>query len=150
MASTTTNLGLTKPAYTDDADVAVINANSDIIDAAYGSLSDQIGPLSYLKTDDKTSAVAAINSFWDEIFNVPTTTLTDVDLNDTRTPGAYLIGSGCTNTPSLNDGKLLVLNTGNANYTRQFYIGGYNVAIFTRNRYYSNGWIWSSWLPLVN
>ena len=42
MASTTTNLGLTKPAYTDDADVAVINANSDIIDAAYGSLSDQI------------------------------------------------------------------------------------------------------------
>jgi hypothetical protein len=45
MASTTTNLGLTKPAYTDDADVAVINANSDIIDAAYGSLSDQMATI---------------------------------------------------------------------------------------------------------
>lgn len=50
MASTTTNLGLTKPAYTDDADVAVINANSDIIDAAYGSLSDQIANISTLTT----------------------------------------------------------------------------------------------------
>lgn len=60
MASTTTNLGLTKPAYTDDADVAVINANSDIIDAAYGSLSDQVANLtnntvreySYLTQDE--------------------------------------------------------------------------------------------------
>lgn len=38
MSSTTTNLGLTKPAYTDDADVAIINSNMDIIDTAYGSI----------------------------------------------------------------------------------------------------------------
>lgn len=38
MATTTTNLGLTKPAYTDDADVMDINGNMDVIDAAVGAL----------------------------------------------------------------------------------------------------------------
>ena len=33
MATTTTNLGLTKPAGTDEVDIAVINANMDTIDA---------------------------------------------------------------------------------------------------------------------
>jgi len=36
MATNTSILGLTKPAYTDDADVAVINSNSDLIDAEAG------------------------------------------------------------------------------------------------------------------
>ena len=34
MATTTANLGLTKPDYTEKADVAVINGNMDKIDAA--------------------------------------------------------------------------------------------------------------------
>ena len=34
MATTTTNLGLTKPAGTEEVDIAVINANMDLIDAA--------------------------------------------------------------------------------------------------------------------
>ena len=34
MASSTTNLGLVKPAYNEAADVAVINGNMDIIDTA--------------------------------------------------------------------------------------------------------------------
>ena len=34
MATTTTNLGLTKPDYTDAADIAVINTNMDTVDAA--------------------------------------------------------------------------------------------------------------------
>lgn len=34
MATTTTNLGLTKPAYSDTADIADINGNMDIIDQA--------------------------------------------------------------------------------------------------------------------
>ena len=38
MASTTTNLGLTKPAYADEADIAVLNGNMDLLDAAYGSI----------------------------------------------------------------------------------------------------------------
>lgn len=36
MASTTTNLGLTKPAYSDDADISDINGNMDLIDAEAG------------------------------------------------------------------------------------------------------------------
>lgn len=36
MATTTTNLGLTKPATTDAVDISVINGNMDLIDAALG------------------------------------------------------------------------------------------------------------------
>ena len=36
MATTTTNLGLTKPAYSDSADVSVLNSNMDLIDAEAG------------------------------------------------------------------------------------------------------------------
>ena len=38
MATTTTNLGLTKPATTDNVDVSVLNANMELIDAAVGRL----------------------------------------------------------------------------------------------------------------
>ena len=38
MSSTTTNLGLTKPAYADEADIAVLNGNMDLLDAAYGNI----------------------------------------------------------------------------------------------------------------
>ena len=38
MASTTTNLGLTKPAYSDDADLSDINGNMDLIDAEAGKV----------------------------------------------------------------------------------------------------------------
>ena len=39
MATTTTNLGLTKPAYSDSEDVSVLNSNMDLIDAAFGDVS---------------------------------------------------------------------------------------------------------------
>ena len=42
MASTTSNLGLTKPAGTDKALVSVINTNSDILDRSAGGLMDAI------------------------------------------------------------------------------------------------------------
>ena len=42
MATTTTNLGLTKPAYTEQADISVINSNMDTIDSAIGTLQSQI------------------------------------------------------------------------------------------------------------
>ena len=67
MASTTTNLGLTKPAYTDDADVAVLNANSDIIDAAFGSLSDQIATLPTLNGAADCNACSTLKNLFDTI-----------------------------------------------------------------------------------
>ena len=37
MATKTSLLGLTKPAYTDAADIAVLNTNFDLIDKAVGN-----------------------------------------------------------------------------------------------------------------
>lgn len=38
MASTTTNLGLTKPTTSEAADISVINTNMDLIDEAFGNI----------------------------------------------------------------------------------------------------------------
>ena len=45
MATTTTNLGLTKPAYTDAADIAVINDNMDTLDLWAGQKNDAIAKI---------------------------------------------------------------------------------------------------------
>lgn len=45
MATVTANIGLTKPGYTDSAEVGVLNANFDIIDGKIGDL---------LKADEAT------------------------------------------------------------------------------------------------
>lgn len=42
MASTTTNLGLTKPSGTEVPDISVINGNMDKIDSAVGNMQDNI------------------------------------------------------------------------------------------------------------
>lgn len=54
MATQTTNLGLTKPAGADYVQIGDFNGNSDLVDAA-------IGKLAELRTNVKTSLVAAIN-----------------------------------------------------------------------------------------
>lgn len=45
MATTTANLGLTKPTYTEAADIAVINANMDKIDVAVGNLRERVNSM---------------------------------------------------------------------------------------------------------
>lgn len=74
MASTTTNLGLTKPAYTDSADVAVINSNMDILDtkigaigstsvaSQIGTLSEQIGPYGESQWVGNVTSIDALDS----------------------------------------------------------------------------------------
>lgn len=42
MATTTTNLKLTKPAGTEKPDISVINGNMDKIDTAFGDMQDDI------------------------------------------------------------------------------------------------------------
>ena len=54
MATTTPNLGLTKPEVTDRVNVSDLNENADLLDAIIGKLSD-------LNTAQKDSLVAAIN-----------------------------------------------------------------------------------------
>ena len=54
MATTTPNLGLSKPEVTDRVNVSDLNENADLLDAIIGKLSD-------LNTAQKDSLVAAIN-----------------------------------------------------------------------------------------
>ena len=54
MATTTPNLGLSKPEVTDKVNVSDLNENADLLDAIIGKLSD-------LNTAQKDSLVAAIN-----------------------------------------------------------------------------------------
>ena len=54
MATTTPNLGLTKPEVADRVNVSDLNENADLLDAIIGKLSD-------LNTAQKDSLVAAIN-----------------------------------------------------------------------------------------
>lgn len=122
----TPNLDLVKPAGTDHALVSVINSNSDKIDGGFGTLSEQIGA------------------------NVPTQTYNG-NLNDLVTPGWYILGSSVTNPPpTLAAGKLHVEKGGETNYVRQTYYCGYDPKIYTRIRYYSNGWVWTAWQEVTN
>jgi len=134
MATTTSALPdgtkLTKPAYTDSADIAVINTNMDNI----------------------ANNINSLNSNINQFTGVPTDTYNG-DLNSLLTPGWYLLGSGATNTPPhTSTGKLKVEKGGTDNYIRQTYYGGYNYNIYTRVRYYSNGsgWLWTDWQEVTN
>lgn len=82
---------------------------------------------------------------------LPTATLNS-DLNNELTPGWYLLGNSCTNTPPvLSGGKLHIEQGSSSNYVRQTYYGGYNPEIYTRARYYYNGaWHWNAWQEVTN
>ena len=54
MATTTTNYGLTKPAYSETADIAVINSNMDTIDRHLKTL--------YDTTSTHTSQISTLQS----------------------------------------------------------------------------------------
>lgn len=87
--------------------------------------------------------------FYSQILKQPTTQLSNVDLNNYINGGIYSIGATCSNAPpTLTGGKLLVIENEIINYARQIYIGGYDIKIYTRCRYYSNGWVWSAWYSL--
>jgi len=55
MATTTANLGLTKPAYADTADIEVINGNMDILDGAVNSVE---GGIAIISNNNTHAAVA--------------------------------------------------------------------------------------------
>lgn len=58
MATTTTNLGLKKPAYSDSADVKDFNDNMDTIDTAVGTINDKIANM-FVQKSATFSNVAA-------------------------------------------------------------------------------------------
>lgn len=60
MATKTTNLELNKPAYTDTADIAVVNDNFDILDTILGSMMTPVTKT--ISIAGWSSAVTSINS----------------------------------------------------------------------------------------
>ena len=83
MASTTTNIGLTKPAGTDQALISAINGNMDIIDTKMGAvgntsvqgqitaLSDQIATLQSGKTNFHTTLLSLAKNGGSDTWEVP-------------------------------------------------------------------------------
>ena len=65
MATTTTNLGLTKPASSDPADISVINGNMDLIDAFAGAFLNRVYPVGaiYMSTVS-TSPATLFGGTW--------------------------------------------------------------------------------------
>ena len=61
MATTTENIGLTKPAETDYYDVGVFNTNADLIDAAVGEKANKVSP-TFTGTPKAPTAPAGTNS----------------------------------------------------------------------------------------
>ena len=85
MASTTTNIGLTKPAGTDQALISAINGNMDIIDTKMGavgntSVQGQINALSD-QIESQTITVSSLANFESQL-NTLISTMTDGQTKD--------------------------------------------------------------------
>ena len=72
MATTTPNLGLVKPDYEDLADVAVINENSDTIDAAVKAVQDRVSEKTKLYVYTSTASGITINPGGVAYLGIPT------------------------------------------------------------------------------
>ena len=55
MASTTPNIGLTRPGYTDDVDITVLNGNFTIIDTKIGELLQKVAELASQQSSSETT-----------------------------------------------------------------------------------------------
>lgn len=55
MATTTPNIGLTRPGYTDDVDITVLNSNFTIIDTKIGELLQKVAELASQQSSSETT-----------------------------------------------------------------------------------------------
>ena len=102
MATTTSTLGLTKPALTDNADIGVINTNMDLLDAAVAAKETPTGALTKATTaqsnaeaytDTKTSAIAA-DYIRQPGYGVDTGTANHLLITLSPAPTSYVDGMG--------------------------------------------------------
>ena len=101
MATQTTTLHLNKPAYTEAADIAVVNGNMDTIDTWATSTNQSIGNLSNLTTTEKGSLVGAANELNSKF--TPIDVSTNIEKNDD-----YI--NSMTNLQAYTFGKLCVIS----------------------------------------
>lgn len=55
MATVTPNIGLTRPGYTDDVDITVLNQNFTIIDTKIGELLQKVAELASQQSSSETT-----------------------------------------------------------------------------------------------
>lgn len=133
MAGSTTNLGLTKPTYSEDADIVVINTNMDTLDSKIGAVG-------------STSLQAQITSANEAISNNAVNRQDTVaDCNDTSIgAGCFRIIASTVNTPASSMYGVLYNMFGKDYYTQIAIMIGNSRMFFRR---YVNGW--SDWVELA-
>lgn len=102
MATQTTNYNLTKPSYEDNADIAVVNSNMDLIDAALGNKVEKVAGKGLSSTDytaDEKNKLAGIddganNYVHPEGTNPHSTTKADVGLGNVENVKQMPISGG--------------------------------------------------------
>lgn len=74
-----------------------------------------------------------------DIFTFPQGHLSNVELNNMKSSGVFLIQGGASHSPSGNYGVLIVLKTDN-NITKQIWWADSSNTIYTRIYYANDGW----------
>ena len=143
MAGSTTNLGLTKPTYSEDADIAVINTNMDTLDSKIGA----VGSTSL------QAQITSANEAMSKLFALEKGQIiaNSTNFNTLITPGNYAVisnnaASTMSNIPVSRAGSLYVKDntlSGDNYYIQQLYVTYENV-IYIRNTK-DQGSTWETW-----
>ena len=146
MSTSTTNISLTKPAYTDSVDVGVINDNMDLIDQHIGTIESNVSSLSTASSSHGTSITALQNGKQDKL--TPTSTSVVSNPNTELDLGVYYLDANSSNKPGTENYLLLVFPSNTVgNLLTQIAINPNGNNMFIRT--YGNSQ-WYSWRKLLN
>ena len=146
MSTSTTNIGLTKPAYTDQVDVGVLNNNSDLIDQHIGSIESNVSSLTSTSTSHTSSITSLQNSKQDKI--TPTSMSQISDANDAIELGAYYLGSTASHKPGTENYTMFVMPSNTSGTTCiQIALNPNGANMYVRT--YGNSQ-WYFWRKLIN
>lgn len=162
MATNTPNINLVKPAGTDNADISVLNGNSDILDTVIKSLQDLITNLQNATTPqailNAIKTVDGVGSGLDadlldgknstDFLNIPnkmSVILNNSNLNTITDSGEYYCNSPLNNPAGTDYGYLKVMSAGSL-YCTQTYIDYTDInKKYARNL---NNGVWSDWVKI--
>lgn len=146
MSTTTTNIGLVKPAYSDPMDVGVLNNNSDLLDQHIGSIESNVSSLSSTSGSHTSSITALQNGKQDKI--TPTSISIVSNANSAMTLGVYYLDGNSTNKPGTENYTLVVFPSNTSGTTcMQIAINPNGANLYFRT--YGNNQ-WYGWRKQVN
>ena len=146
MSTSTTNIGLTKPAYSDPVDVGVLNNNFDLIDQHIGSTESTVSGLSTASSSHTSSITALENGKQDKL--TPTSTSIASNANNALSLGVYYLDGSSSNKPGAENYLLVVFPSNTqGNLLTQIAVNPNGNNMFIRT--YGNNQ-WYSWRKLLN